>query len=60
MLQMKEQDRCPEKERNEMETSNAPHKKFNIIIVKMLIKTGDQQWKTSVRTATKRENIKKN
>ena len=33
---MKEQDKTPEKQRNEVEISNLPEKQFRIIIVKMI------------------------
>ena len=36
MYQMKEQDKTPEKQLNEMEISNLPEKEFRIMIVKMI------------------------
>ena len=36
MSQMKEQDKSPEKQLNEMEIGNFPEKEFRIIIVKMI------------------------
>ena len=36
MYQMKEQDKTPEKQLNEVETGNLPEKKFRIMIVKMI------------------------
>ena len=36
MYQMKEQDKTPEKQLNEMEIRNLPEKEFRIIIVKMI------------------------
>ena len=36
MHQMKEQDKTPEKQLNEMEIGNLPEKEFRIMIVKMI------------------------
>ena len=36
MYQMKEQDKTPEKQPNEMEIDNLPEKEFRIMIVKMI------------------------
>ena len=36
MFQMKEQDKTPEKQVNEVEISNFPKKEFRIMIVKMI------------------------
>ena len=36
MYQMKEQDKTPEKQRNEVETGNLPEKEFRIMLVKMI------------------------
>ena len=36
MYQMKEQDKTPEKQLNEMEIGNLPEKEFKIMIVKMI------------------------
>ena len=36
MYQMKEQDKTPEKQPNEVETGNLPEKEFRIMIVKMI------------------------
>ena len=36
MYQMKEQDKTPEKQLNEMEIDNLPGKKFRMMIVKMI------------------------
>ena len=36
MYQMKEQDKTPEKQPNEVETGNLPEKQFRIMIVKMI------------------------
>ena len=36
MYQLKEQDKTPEKQLNEMETGNLPEKEFRIMIVKMI------------------------
>ena len=36
MYQMKEQDKTPEKQVNEMEIANLPEKEFRIMIVKMI------------------------
>ena len=36
MLQMKEQDKTPEKQLNEVEIGNLPEKEFRIMIVKMI------------------------
>ena len=36
MYQMKEQDKTPEKQLNEMEIGNLPEKEFTIMIVKMI------------------------
>ena len=36
MSQMKEQDKSPEKQLNEVEIGNLPEKEFRIIIVKMI------------------------
>ena len=40
MYQMKEQDKTPEKQLNEVETGNLPEKEFRIIIVKIRKKNG--------------------
>ena len=36
MYQMKEQDKTPEKQLNEVEIANVPDKEFRIMIVKMI------------------------
>ena len=36
MSQMKEQDKTPEKQQNEIEIGNLPEKEFRIMIVKMI------------------------
>ena len=36
MYQMKEQDKTPEKQLNEVEIGNLPEKEFRIMIVKMI------------------------
>ena len=36
MSQMKEQDRNPERQQNEVEIGNIPEKKFRVMIVKMI------------------------
>ena len=36
MYQMKEQDKTPEKQQNELEIGNLPEKEFRIMIVKMI------------------------
>ena len=36
MYQMKEQDKTPEKQRNEVEIGNLPEKEFRVMIVKMI------------------------
>ena len=36
MYQMKEQDKTPEKQLNEMEIGNLPEKEFRVMIVKMI------------------------
>ena len=36
MSQMKEQDKTPEKQQNEVELGNLPEKEFRIMIVKMI------------------------
>ena len=38
MYQMKEQDKSPEKQLNEVEIGNLPEKEFRIMIVKMIQK----------------------
>ena len=40
MYQMKEQDKSPEKQLNEVETGNLPEKEFRIMIVKMIQNLG--------------------
>ena len=40
MYQMKEQDKTPEKQLNEVETGNFPEKEFRIMIVKMIQELG--------------------
>ena len=47
MYQMKEQDKTPEKQLNEVEIGNLPEKEFRIMIVKMikdLGKNGGKDW----------------
>ena len=36
MYQMKEQDKTPEKQLNEVETGNLPEKEFRVMIVKII------------------------
>ena len=40
MYQMKEQDKTPEKQLNEVEIGNLPEKEFRIVIVKMIQELG--------------------
>ena len=40
MYQMKEQDKTPEKQLNEVEIGNLPEKEFRIMIVKMIQDVG--------------------
>ena len=42
MSQMKEQDKTPEKQLNEVEISNHPEKQFRIMIVKMIQDLGER------------------
>ena len=43
MYQMKEQDKTPEKQLNEVEIGNLPEKEFRIIIVKMIQDLGKRK-----------------
>ena len=43
MYQMKEQDKTPEKQLNEVEIGNLPEKKFRIMIVKMIQDLGKRK-----------------
>ena len=45
MLQIKEEDKPPEKELNNMETSNLPNTEFKALVIKLFM--------ISVRTSTK-------
>ena len=40
MYQMKEQDKTPEKQLNEVEIGNLPEKEFRVMIVKMMKELG--------------------
>ena len=42
MYQMKEQDKTPEKELNEVEIGNLPENEFRIMIVKVIQDLGDR------------------
>ena len=52
MYQMKEQDKTPEKQLNEVEIGNLPEKEFRIIIVKM-IKDLEKKWREISRRCKK-------
>ena len=43
MYQVKEQDKTPEKQLNEVETGNLPEKEFRIMIVKMIQDLGKRK-----------------
>ena len=45
MYQMKEQDKTPEKQLNEVEIGNLPEKEFRIMIVKMIQNLGNRMEK---------------
>ena len=49
---MKEQDKTPEKQLNEVEIGNLPEKEFRIIIVKM-IKDLEKKWREISRRCKK-------
>ena len=40
MFQMKEQDKTPENDINEMEINNQPDKEFKVMVIKMLTELG--------------------
>ena len=54
---MKEQDKTPEKQLNEVEIGNLPEKEFRIIIVKMIqdLRKRMEEKRVSVKLKTKRE-----
>ena len=54
MYQMKEQDKTPEKQLNEMEIGNLPEKEFRIMIVKMIQDLGGKKMEA------KMENMQEN
>ena len=49
MYQMKEQDKTPEKQLNEVEIGNLPEKEFRIMIVKMIQDLGKRMEQRSRR-----------
>ena len=52
MYQMKEQDKTPEKQLNEVEIGNLPEKEFRIMIVKM-IRMSEKEWRQRSRRCKK-------
>ena len=52
MYQMKEQDKTPEKQLNEVEIGNLPEKEFRIMIVKM-IQDLEKEWRQRSRRCKK-------
>ena len=52
MNHMKEQDKTPEKQLNEVEIGNPPEKEFRIMIVKM-IRTSEKEWRQRSRRCKK-------
>lgn len=53
MFQMKEQNKTPETNFNEMEINNLPYKEFKVIVIKMLTYLG-KEWVNTERISTKR------
>ena len=49
MLQMKKQDKTPEKQLNEVKIGNLPEKEFRIMIVKMILKILEIEWRNRSR-----------
>ena len=56
MYQMKEQDKTPEKQLNEVEIGNLPEKKIKIMIVKMI---QDRRKRMEAKIETMQEMLKK-
>ena len=56
MYQMKEQDKTPEKQLNEVEIGNLPEKKIKIMIVKMI---QDRRKRMQAKIETMQEMLKK-
>ena len=52
MFQMKEQDKAPEKQLNEVETGNPSEKEFRIMIAKMN-QDSDKEWRQRLRRCKK-------
>ena len=52
MYQMKEQDKTPEKQLNEVEIGNLPEKVFRIMIV-MMIQNLEKEWRQRSRRCKK-------
>ena len=52
MLQMKEQDKAPEKQLNEVETGNPSEKEFRIMIANMN-QDSDKEWRQRLRRCKK-------
>ena len=52
MYQMKEQDKTPEKQLDEVEIGNLPEKEFRIMIVKM-IQDSETEWRQRSRRCKK-------
>ena len=50
---MKEQDKTPEKQLNEVEIGSLPEKEFRIMIVKMIQKFGNRKYKKHLRRTKK-------
>ena len=56
LYQMKEQDKTPEKQLNEVEIGNLPEKEFRLMIVKMIQDLGKewrQRWRRHKKCLTK-------
>ena len=60
MFQMKEQDKTPEEELNEMEMRNLPDKEFKVKIIKMLSELRRRMDEYSDKFKKESENLKKN
>ena len=52
MYQMKEHDKTPEKQLNEVKIGNLPKKEFRITIMKM-IQTSEKEWRQRSRRSKK-------
>ena len=57
-FQMEEQDKISEKKLSEIQISNLPDEEFKIMVLKMLMSSGEH-WMNKVRTSTKERKNKK-